>query len=132
MIEGDYGIGRPTELDSERRRANTAAMSIRERRGEIAVMRSIGFPARTILSLLLAESLLIGLIGGVVGCGSAYIVLKVFSVGGEVGPLSTIRMPPSVLAETLVASALIGVFSAMVPASSAARRNIVDALRTVA
>ncbi len=107
-------------------------MSIRERRGEIAVMRSIGFPARTILSLLLAESLLIGLIGGVVGCGSAYIVLKVFSVGGEVGPLSTIRMPPSVLAETLVASALIGVFSAMVPASSAARRNIVDALRTVA
>ena len=38
--------------------ANTAAMSIRERRGEIAVMRSIGFPARTILSMLLAESIL--------------------------------------------------------------------------
>src|SRR6266478_1891883 len=47
--------------------ANTAAMSIRERRGEIAVMRSIGFRSRTILSLLLAESLLIGIIGGVLG-----------------------------------------------------------------
>src|SRR5208282_5643033 len=46
--------------------ANTAAMSIRERRGEIAVMRSIGFPSRTILSMLLAESVLIGLIGGII------------------------------------------------------------------
>jgi putative ABC transport system permease protein len=112
--------------------ANTAAMSIRERRGEIAVMRSMGFPSRTILSLLLSESILIGLIGGVIGCGSAYIVLKVFSIGNVGGPLGTIRMPPTVLVETLVASALIGLFSAMVPASSAARRNIVDALRMVA
>jgi ABC-type antimicrobial peptide transport system permease subunit len=48
------------------------------------------------------------------------------------GPLGAIRMPPLVLGETLVVAALIGLFSAMVPASSAARRNIVDALRTVA
>ena len=112
--------------------ANTAAMSIRERRGEIAVMRSMGFPSRTILSLLLAESLIIGLIGGVLGCGSAYLLLKVFSIGNVGGPLGTIMMPPVILAETLGVAALIGLFSAMVPASSAARRNIVDALRTVA
>ena len=112
--------------------ANTAAMSIRERRGEIAVMRSIGFSSRIILSLLLAESLLIGLVGGVVGCGAAFVVLKAFSVGNVGGPLGTIRMPPLVLAETLVIAGLIGVFSALAPASSAARRNIVDALRTVA
>jgi putative ABC transport system permease protein len=113
--------------------ANTAAMSIRERRGEIAVMRSIGFPAKTILSLLLSESLLIGLLGGILGCGSAFVVLKIFAVGmGGTGPMSSIRMPPVVLAETLIASALIGVCSALVPALSAARRNIVDALRTVA
>jgi putative ABC transport system permease protein len=112
--------------------ANTAAMSIRERRGEIAVMRSIGFPARTILSMLLAESVLIGLAGGIIGCGSAYIVLKVFSVGSGAGPLSTIRMQPLIVAETLVVAVLIGLFSAMAPAGAAARRNIVDALRTVA
>ncbi len=113
--------------------ANTAAMSIRERRGEIAVMRSIGFTSRTILSLLLSESLVIGLLGGLLGCGSAFIVLKLFAVGtGSMGPMSSIRMPPLVLAETLIASALIGVFSALGPAVSAARRNIVDALRMVA
>ncbi len=64
--------------------ANTAAMSIRERRAEIAVMRSIGFPSRMILSLLLAESLIIGLLGGMLGCGSAFVVLKIFAVGTPV------------------------------------------------
>ena len=41
-------------------------------------------------------------------------------------------MPPIILAETLIVAALIGLLSAMVPANSPARRNIVDALRTVA
>jgi putative ABC transport system permease protein len=114
--------------------ANTAAMSIRERRGEIAVMRSMGFSSRTILSLLLSESLLIGLIGGILGCGSAYVILKVFSIAaiGGGGPLGSIQMPALILVETLIVAALIGVCSAIVPAQSAARRNIVDALRTVA
>jgi len=111
---------------------NTAAMSIRERRGEIAVMRSIGFRSRTILTLLLSESLLIGLIGGLIGCGGAFIVLKIFSVGLAGGPLGSISMPPLVLVEAVIVSALIGILSAIAPASSAARRNIVDALRTVA
>ncbi len=113
--------------------ANTAAMSIRERRGEIAVMRSIGFPSSTILSLLLSESLIIGLLGGILGCGAAFIVLKIFSVGSPVlGPLSEIKMPLSILIETLVVAALIGLLSAWVPARTAARQNIVDALRMVA
>jgi putative ABC transport system permease protein len=112
--------------------ANTAAMSIRERRGEIAVMRSIGFRSRTILTLLLSESLLIGLLGGLIGCGTAFIVLKIFSIGNLGGPLGSISMPPMVLVEALIVSVLIGILSAIAPASSAARRNIVDALRTVA
>jgi putative ABC transport system permease protein len=112
--------------------ANTAAMSIRERRAEIAVMRSLGFSSRLILSLLLAESLIIGLVGGVLGCGSAYLVLKVYSAGSPGGPFSAIRIPPVVLVETLVVAALIGLLSALVPARAAARQNIVDALRAVA
>lgn len=113
--------------------ANTAAMSIRERRAEIAVMRSIGFGSRIILNLLLAESLIIGLAGGILGCGTAYVVLKVFSVGSPaIGPLGLIRMPPAVLAETMIISVLIGLLSAYIPAHAAARRNIADALRMVA
>jgi putative ABC transport system permease protein len=109
--------------------ANTAAMSIRERRTEIAVLRSIGFPAHTILSMLLAESLIIALAGGLLGCGAAYTLLRLVSVQGVVG---TIRMPASTLFAALGAAALIGLLSALVPAAAAARRNIVDAIRAVA
>src|SRR5262249_11909546 len=61
--------------------ANTAAMSIRERRSEIAVMRSIGFGSATILGLLLGESLIIGLSGGRLGRAAAHPSLTMFAAG---------------------------------------------------
>ncbi len=113
--------------------ANTAAMSIRERRSEIAVMRSIGFSTRLILGMLVGESVIIGIVGGMLGCGSAYVLLKIFSVGGRgVTPLGDIRIPPIVVVESLVLAAILGLLSGYFPARSASRRNIVDALRTVA
>jgi putative ABC transport system permease protein len=113
--------------------ANTAAMSIRERRSEIAVMRSMGFGAGLVLVLLLAESLIVGVVGGLLGCGSAYFVLKLIAIGGPgLSPLGAIRMPPVVLAEGLLLAAVIGLASGFVPARSATRRNIVDAMRLVA
>jgi putative ABC transport system permease protein len=112
--------------------ANTAAMSIRERRNEIAVMRSIGFAARVILLLLVAESVVTALAGGILGAGAAFTVLKVFAVSsGALGPFAAIHMPAAVLLETLAAAMLIGVLSAYVPARAASRLNIVDALRLV-
>ncbi|MGA2411116.1 MAG: FtsX-like permease family protein [Candidatus Binataceae bacterium] len=113
--------------------ANTAAMSIRERRGEIAVMRSIGFPSGTILWLIVSESLLIALIGGAIGCAAAFITFKIYSVsvmGG--GPLAHIRVSPYVVAVTMALAIVLGIVSSFIPAYSATRRNIVDALRMVA
>jgi putative ABC transport system permease protein len=111
--------------------SNTAAMSIRERRNEIAVLRSLGFTSRTILSILLAEALLIGLLGGLLGCALGFLVLKFFTVAMPIVGLGIISMPPVVVAETLAVALLIGFLSAFVPARAAAQRNIVDALRTV-
>ncbi len=110
--------------------ANTAAMSIRERRGEIAVMRSLGFPSRIILWLLLGESAVIAIFGGAIGCLGAVLLLKGARLGG-LGPINTIRMPPLVLAEAMVIAVGIGLVSAWVPARSAARSNIVDTLRAI-
>jgi putative ABC transport system permease protein len=113
--------------------ANTAAMSIRERRVEIAVMRSMGFTGPLVLALLLAESAIIGVVGGVLGCVGAYVILKVIAVSSPaLGPLGTIRMPATIVGEGLGLAALIGLFSGYVPASFAIRRRIADALRTVA
>jgi putative ABC transport system permease protein len=113
--------------------ANAAAMSIRERRNEIAVMRSIGFRSPLILRLLIAESVVTALAGCVLGCGAAFALLKVFSVTSDVlGPfVGAIQIPPPVLLQTLLAAILIGLLSSYVPARSAVRRKIVDALRVV-
>ena len=55
--------------------ANTAAMSVRERRPEIAVMRSIGFTREAMLIFIVAEGLIIGVVGGLFGCAMAYLAL---------------------------------------------------------
>jgi putative ABC transport system permease protein len=113
--------------------ANTAAMSVRERRSEIAVMRAMGFSSRSILSMIMAESVLMALLGGLLGCGAAYVTFKLFVVGtGGIGPLSSIRVSPQIVGETMVLAALLGIVSAFVPGYAAVRRNIVDVLRLVA
>jgi putative ABC transport system permease protein len=113
--------------------ANTAAMSIRERRGEIAVMRAMGFPSRAILLMVVAESVSMALLGGMLGCGAAYLTFKLFQIGTDtMGPLSNIHVSPPIIGETMLLAALLGIVSAFVPAYAAARRNIIDALRLVA
>jgi putative ABC transport system permease protein len=112
--------------------ANTAAMAIRERRSEIAVMRAIGYPVRTILTLLFSESLAISLLGCIIGCGGGLLLLKAFSVNADaLGPFVKIGIPPTVLAETFGVAILIGLFSVWIPARAATRRPIVDSLRVV-
>jgi putative ABC transport system permease protein len=113
--------------------ANTAAMSIRERRAEIAVMRAMGFPSIAILSMIVAESLSVALLGGVLGCSAAYLTFRLFIIGTDaVGPLSNIHVSPPIVGETMLLAGLLGIISAFLPAYAAARRNIVDALRLVA
>src|SRR5206468_13127889 len=54
--------------------ANTMAMSIRERTGEIAVLKTLGFAPRQILGMTIAESALIALAGGLLGSiGARYV-----------------------------------------------------------
>lgn len=114
--------------------ANTAAMSIRERRPEIAVMRAMGFTSRTILASLLAEGLVMGVIGAAAGCALAVAVLRVAALGSAaLGPLAfALHLPPSVMAETLVAGAAMGLGAAFIPGVNAARASIVETLRAVA
>jgi putative ABC transport system permease protein len=113
--------------------ANAAAMSIRERRSEIAIMRALGFRASTLLTSLLAEGAIVGLVGGIVGIGAAYAVLRWLSVGSAaLGPLGlALRVPPVVMFETLTIALVVGALSGLVPALTAVRRNIVEAIRNL-
>src|SRR5215813_9673692 len=79
--------------------ANTAAMSVRERVNEVAVLKTIGFRRRIVFLLLLGEALLMAVCGGALGAGLAYLVLN---AGKEtwapfLGPLAMFIMPVSVM-----------------------------------
>jgi putative ABC transport system permease protein len=113
--------------------ANTAAMAVRERRAEFAVMRALGFRPRTIAAITLAESATLGLLGGLVGCTVAYAILTSNAVGqAALGGMGVIRMPVWLIAEGSAIGAIIGAAGAAIPALRTANRNIVDALRAVA
>jgi putative ABC transport system permease protein len=65
---------------------NTMAMSIRERTGEVAVLKTLGFRRNTILFLLVGESLLIALLGGFlggVGAKTTYAFIQATSTKGN-------------------------------------------------
>ena len=47
--------------------ANTMSMAVRERRTEIAVLKTLGFPGRLVLVLIIGEAVVLGVLGGVIG-----------------------------------------------------------------
>ena len=110
--------------------ANTMAMSIRERTGEIAILKTIGFRGGQVLGLVIAESLLIAVAGGLVGAlGARYIYAGVNFSAMTMGfiPQFIVRWDTVGLAVLIaVAVALISTF---IPAYSASRLAIVDAVR---
>jgi putative ABC transport system permease protein len=111
--------------------ANTMAMSVRERTTEIAVMRTLGFRARTIFLLVAGEALVMAIVGGAIGGLLARAIVNpgILQTGGFV-PEMTVNNA-NVLAG-LALSALIGVLAGLIPATMASRLKIVDALRRVA
>jgi len=109
--------------------ANTMAMSIRERTREVAVLRTLGFTRRRILSLYLSESVTLALIGGVAGVvlGAGAMLLFTRLPGVLVPAAMKVTLPIAVLA--LGVAGLVGLVSALVPSYNASRTNIVEGLR---
>jgi putative ABC transport system permease protein len=111
---------------------NTMAMSVRERTTEIAVMRTLGFPAVTIFLLVVGEGLLVAGIGGAVGAALARASVNGESLGLTGGFIPAFGVDNWNVAVGLGLSVFIGIVAAVIPASMASRLRIVDALRRVA
>lgn len=106
---------------------NTMMQAVRERTGEIAVLKTIGFSGRSVLAMVLAESVLLLVIGGVIGLGLASVV------GPAVGAASggSLRLPaagPGSWAMGVGLMVAFGVIVGALPAWNAMRLNITDAL----
>jgi putative ABC transport system permease protein len=110
---------------------NTMMMAARERTTEIAVLKTLGFSDGLVLRLVGAEALLLSLVGGVAGCGAAWLIFRRldFTAGGMFPNFSVV---PSTLGWGLLLAVVMGLLSGLVPALQAGRLRIANALRKVA
>lgn len=109
---------------------NTMAISVRERTAELAVFKAIGFSDRTVLFFVLAESLVIAIIGGLLG-----LLFAVGAIPGLAkalgGLLPSLVLSPSVLVIGGILAVLVGLISGLLPGLSAMHMRVVNALRRV-
>ena len=106
---------------------NTLAQAVRERIPELAVLKTIGFSNRSVLALVLAESVLLVVLGGLLGLGLASVVIVGVSANSG-GMLPMDRVPTDTWLMGLALMVLIGVVVGLLPALRAMRLKIVDAL----
>jgi putative ABC transport system permease protein len=117
--------------------ANTMSIAVRERRKEIGVLKTLGFTSRQVMGLVVAESLLIAAIGGLLGiAGSRGIMWLLTNTPGikdalaGIG-LSEITLQPLVAVLGMGVAVFLGFAAGFVPALGAYRARITDMLRTV-
>lgn len=112
--------------------ANTMSMAVRERRREIAVLKTVGFGSGQVMGLILTEALLLGLAGGALGIGGTLGAIDTLNrtPGQTVLGISHLELQPSVaLFGTGVALAL-GLAAGFFPAWGAYRARVTEMLRT--
>jgi putative ABC transport system permease protein len=108
---------------------NTMAMAVRERTGELAVLKTIGFRNGTVLWLVLAESLGYAIQGGVIGLAA----VKLYTLRGDPtgGMLPLFYLSAGKMALGLAVTLALGAAAGIIPAWLAMRLRIVEALRRV-
>jgi putative ABC transport system permease protein len=107
---------------------NTMAIAVRERTGELAVLKTVGYGDVLVLWLVLGESVLLAAVGGTLGIVAAKVVSpRLQSV------LSGMRvyLPTAGLVLGLALALAVGMLAGALPALSAMRLKVVDALRRV-
>lgn len=106
---------------------NTMSHAVRERIPELAVLKTLGFTDGSVFALVLAESLSIVLIGGVLGMALAWV-----AVGGLAQAVSAylpgLFIPGEALGRALLYIVLVGLVAGLFPALQARRLTIIEAL----
>lgn len=106
---------------------NTMAYAVRERTGELAVLKAIGFTDRGVLSLVLGEALALTLVGGVIGLGLSWLLV---SMGDPTqGSLPVFYIPTRDIFLGLLLIAATAFVAGIIPALQAQKLQIADALR---
>lgn len=106
---------------------NTMSQSVRERISELAVLKTLGFDDRTVLGVVLSESILIMLLGGLLGLGVGWAVVQ--GLTKQLGAfLPGIFLSPGAIAGGIGMMIGAGILAGIFPALKAMRLSIIDAL----
>jgi putative ABC transport system permease protein len=108
---------------------NTMAIAVRERYGELAVLKTVGFSGLRIFGLILAEAVLIAGQGGLIGLALAKAVLP--GLSRALPMLGVLYVSPLTFGAGFLFALGIGTVGALLPAIGAMRLRVVDALRRV-
>ena len=109
--------------------ANTMMMAARERVGEVAVMKTLGFQNGALFGIVLAEAIGICLVGGALGLLGAWFTLGSARQIQSIIPGYTIDAGTMVLGFGM--AVVLGALTGLVPALQASRLSVVEALRTI-
>jgi putative ABC transport system permease protein len=107
---------------------NTMAQAVRERTGELAVMKAMGFSDARLFGLVIAESSVLALVGGGAGLGSVWAAIPLIGDPTH-GLLPPVSLSGRDAALGLALMAGLGVMTGLLPAMRARRLRIVNALR---
>jgi len=115
--------------------ANTMSMAVRERRKEIAVLKTLGFSSALVMMLILAEALLLGILGGGLGIflsrGMIQVLPKLPLIGDAVRGFPDLGLSPEVAGLGFGVALFLGLAAGFVPAFLAYRARITEMLRQV-
>jgi putative ABC transport system permease protein len=106
---------------------NTMAQSVRERTGELGALKAMGFTNTMVLSLILAESCLLSLLGGMLGLGLAWLLTSNGDPTGGMLPL--FFLPRHDLLLGMGITVVLGLVTGIIPALQAMNLRVADALR---
>jgi putative ABC transport system permease protein len=107
------------------------AMALRERTREIALLKAIGFPRGTVLGLFLAESVIIGLLGGLIGALGGKVLFATVDFSQWLQGFGFLYVPWRTALWGMLLATFIGLMSGIVPAWRAAQMSVVEGLRKV-
>jgi putative ABC transport system permease protein len=111
---------------------NGSSMTLRERRGEIAVLRTVGFSNSQILASFLTEAFAIALAGGVAGTLAAALVMNfVRGAVPALGAALSTGMPYPIMLGGVLIALCVGLLSALAPTMAALRTPVHQSLREV-
>jgi putative ABC transport system permease protein len=106
---------------------NTMAQAVRERTSELAVLKALGFSDVSILTLVIAESMFIAIVAGGLGLGAAWLIVQNGDPTG--GLLPAFVLPRRDVVTGIGLMVAVGLVAGLLPATSAMRLKITDALR---